>query len=83
MVNMKFEVGTNEIEVAGIILSRTQIACKLPDSGSYKISISYDKKVYTTQITILVFSSICYSCDPNTLTCTQKVGKLMIMRINK
>lgn len=62
-----------------------ELTCVPPTVGSYEVKVSNNGASVNSGSSgpahFLVYDSLCYSCDINTLTCVQKVGAFVLALI--
>ncbi|KAJ8316790.1 hypothetical protein KUTeg_004694 [Tegillarca granosa] len=68
-----YMVDEKEIIVQATYVTFNELTCKLPAKESYQVRISNDKKIISAAANLIVYDSLCYSCDKTTVTCQQKV----------
>ena len=58
--------------VSAVMVSANQLVCKAPAEKSYTVTVTYDKVTFSDSVSILIVSSDCFLCDPDTLTCVPR-----------
>ena len=69
------------VEVNVLFINLNQVACRLPYAASYRITLKQGgvplsppavARAYSSEINLMAYDSVCYTCDTNTVQCTQK-----------
>lgn len=76
-------VGTNKksaVSVKAKFISINQITCMIPRFELYSLRLTYNNKIYSESLTLLIYSSLCYGCTDT--GCHLKEGSKMNCIIN-
>ena len=76
-VNDTFQTVGNVKVVNATFVTYNELQCVPPSTSSYQIQISNNNTgLEKSQVAnLLVYDSLCFTCDVNKLTCTEKVGE--------
>ena len=68
------EVG-GDVRVNATFVTYNELECLPPSKGSYKIKISNSNtgEIVSQPASYMVYDSLCFTCNVETLTCTEKV----------
>ncbi|ELT95338.1 hypothetical protein CAPTEDRAFT_211586 [Capitella teleta] len=73
------KLSNRDEEVSTFYINENQVACKLPESGSYRVSLMYNKRevpllTYNSDFIFMAYDSACYTCDIDKQKCELKEG---------